>query len=65
MSIKDAQEALIEIVRLGSCAKVSAIDPVTRTEVSIVGPANAGEASLKAIALRKLEFALKKKNGGT
>ena len=62
---KGAHEVLIEIVRRGAYAKVSAIDPVTGTEVSIVGPANADEASLKSVVLRKLELALKKKSGGT
>ena len=62
-SARGGHEVLIEIVTLGGSAKVSAIDPVTGTEVSITGPASADPASLKAVALRKLEFVLKKKGG--
>jgi len=58
---ENEREVLIEIVRLGAYAKVSAIDPVTRTEISIVGPANADETTLKSAALKKLEVALKKR----
>jgi len=57
----DGREILIEIVTLGAYAKVSAIDPVTGTEVSVVGPGNAPPASLEAAALAKLDYVLKKK----
>ena len=57
----DGREILIEIVTLGAYAKVSAIDPVTGTEVSVVGPGNATRASLEAAALAKLDYVLKKK----
>ena len=58
---KPGREILIEIVTIGAYAKVTAIDPVTGTEVSLTGPANAGEATLKAAARRKLDFVLKKR----
>jgi hypothetical protein len=54
-------EVLIEIVTVGAYAKVMAIDPATGTEVSIIGPRTAHRASLKAAALSKLDFVLKKK----
>ncbi len=57
----DGREILIEIVTLGAYAKVSAIDPVTGTEVSVMGPGNATRASLEAAALNKLDYVLKKK----
>ena len=57
----DGREVLIEIVTLGAFAKVSAIDPVTGTEVSLMGPGNATRASLEAAALAKLDYVLKKK----
>ncbi len=60
-----AREVLIEIVTLGAYAKASAIDSATGTEVSVMGPANGNRASLKAAALKKLEFVLKKREGGT
>jgi hypothetical protein len=56
------RDVLIEIVTLGSYAKVTAIDSVTGTEVSITAPSNAPRASLEAAAVNKLEFVLKKKD---
>ena len=58
--LDDGREILIEIVILGGFAKVSAIDPVTGTEVSLMGPGNATRASLEAAALNKLDYVLKK-----
>jgi hypothetical protein len=57
------REVLIEIVMLGSFAKVTAIDSATGTEVSVTGPSNAARASLEAAAIAKLDFVLKKKAG--
>jgi len=44
--------------------KVSAIEPVTNTEVSIMGPASAGEYALKKVALRKLQYVMTRRQGG-
>ena len=52
---------LIEFVRVGNTVKVSAVDPVTMIEVSMVGPANAGRETLKRHAVRKLEYVIDKK----
>ncbi|MCH7942918.1 MAG: hypothetical protein IIB67_06780 [Proteobacteria bacterium] len=57
------QDIIIEFTRIGSSVKVSAMDPVSLTEVSIVGPANASEEILKHNVLRKLEYALAKNKG--
>jgi hypothetical protein len=54
------REALFEFHQVGSYMKVSALDPETGIEVSIVGPANASEYVLRSNALRKLEAALRK-----
>ena len=54
------QEVIIEFHRVGNSVKVSAMDTKTLTEVSIVGPANAGEEVLKRNVLRKLEYVLAK-----
>ncbi len=51
-------EVIFEFRRVGNVVKVSAIDPLSNTEVSIVGAPQAGERVLKAVALRKLEFVL-------
>jgi hypothetical protein len=58
----DGREVLIEIVTLGTFAKVTAIDSATGTEVSVTGPSNASRASLEAAAISKLQFVLNKKN---
>jgi hypothetical protein len=50
--------ALFEFRRIGGSVKVSAIDPATNTEVSIVGPSAAGQHVLKMVALRKLQWVL-------
>ena len=55
------QEVIIEFHRIGNSVKVSAMDTKTLTEVSIVGPANAGEEILKRNVLRKLDYVLAKK----
>lgn len=57
------QDIIIEFHRIGNSVKVSAMDPATLTEVSIVGPANAGEEMLKRNVLRKLEYILARKKG--
>jgi hypothetical protein len=54
------REIFIEIVTVGTFAKVSAIDSETGTEVSITGPANADRSILEAAAVQKLEYVLKK-----
>ena len=54
------QDIIIEFWRIGNSVKVSAMDPATLTEVSIVGPADAGEETLKRNVLRKLEHIMAK-----
>jgi len=49
---------IFEFVRVGRAVKVSAIDAATGTEVSIVGDPTAGEAALKRLAERKLDYVL-------
>lgn len=56
----DRREVLLEFHRVGNAVKVTAVDPVTLTEVSIVGAPDAGEETLKRTALRKLEYMLAK-----
>jgi hypothetical protein len=55
-------EVIIEFYYVGNAVKVSAIDPVTLTEVSIVGSPEIGEEELKRTAIRKLEYVLAKKD---
>ena len=53
-------EVIFEFQPMGGSVKVSAIDPETNTEVSIVGAAAATEAELKRVAVRKFEYVLAK-----
>jgi hypothetical protein len=61
---QNKQEILIEFVVQGNVVKATAIDPVTGTEASIVGPANAGREALMEAARRKLDYVLKKNSAG-
>lgn len=54
------KEYLIEFHWIGSYVKVSALDPVTNTEVSIVGDARATENELKNTAIKKLKYVINK-----
>lgn len=55
------REILYEMRQVGNAIKVTAIDPATGVEVSIVGSSNTSEFSLKENAKRKLEYVLKKR----
>ncbi len=55
------REIIIEFSPVGNIVKVSAMDIASLTEIIIQGPINAGEATLKANAIRRLEYVLKKK----
>lgn len=55
------REVLIEFQQIGNAVKVTAVDPVTMTEVSIMGPPSAGEETLKRNAINKLNYVLSKK----
>ena len=54
-------EVLLEYRRVGAYVKVSAIDPATRTEVSIVGDPARSEAELARVAVSKLRYVLAKR----
>lgn len=61
--ILNESEVLFEVRQVGNSVKVSAVDPVTNTEVCVVGPANASPYSLKINAVRKLRMVLRKNAG--
>lgn len=64
MSQPPGQEGyIIEFVPVGKVVKVSAMDPATLTEVSIVGPTNASRAELQSTVISKLQYVLKKRSG--
>ena len=57
-------EVLLEFVRVGNVVKVSAVDPRTRIEVAIQGPASAGEETLRRTAINKLRYVLRRRSTG-
>jgi len=59
---REPREILFEFKQIGQSVKVSALDSASGAEVSIVGPAAAGEAHLKRAALNKLNYVLAKKS---
>ncbi len=54
---------IIEFTQIGGSVKVTAVDPRTLTEVSIVGAAGYTRDFLTRQAVKKLEFMLAKKAG--
>ena len=55
-------EVLFEFRRVNErSVRVVAIDPITRTEVVMIGDLRQGEATLKRLATQKLQYVLKKK----
>ena len=58
MSKRD--NVIIEFRQVGAYVKVSAIDPATYTEVSIVGDPARSEDALKRAAVRRLEYVLER-----
>lgn len=59
--LSQGREVIFEFFPVGNLVKVSAMDTQTLTEVSIQGPASAGEEILKRNALKRLEYVMKKK----
>ncbi len=53
-----SREIIIEFFPCGAYVKVSAVDAATGTEVSIVGDPARGEAALEALAVRKLDYVM-------
>ncbi len=51
---------IIEYIPIGGYVKVSAIDPFSGKEVSIVGDAAASKETLSNLAIKKLEYVLNK-----
>ena len=61
---ESGKEILLELYRFGNLVKLTAVDPETLIEVSIVGDPAAGEQALKQAAINKLEYVLRKRRGG-
>lgn len=57
----DYSQIIIEMVSVGNALKVSAMDPASLTEVSIVGDPRATRDTLERTVVRKLEYVMRKK----
>ena len=56
------REIIFEFRSQGRYVRVTAMDPATLTEVTIVGDAACGEDQLRETAARKLDYVLAKAN---
>ena len=56
------REVLVEFQQIGNAVKVTAIDPETLVEVSIMGAASVGEQILKHNVINKLRYVISKNN---
>ena len=55
------REVLFEFRQVGTAVRVAALDPVTRTEVTVIADPRESEEMMKRVAARKLFYAIKKK----
>lgn len=55
------REVLFEFWYVGRSARVVAIDPITNTEVTMVGASGYDKETLKQMAARKLAYVIAKK----
>ncbi len=53
-------DIIIEFYQVGAFVKVTAVDTLTFTEVSIVGDPMRSQEALKRTAIRKLEYVLER-----
>ena len=56
------REVLVEFQQIGNAVKVTAMDTKSMVEVSIMGPATAGENILKRNVINNLNYVLSKKD---
>ena len=54
-------EILFEYIRQGNYVKVTAIEPETKIEASVVVPTNLSQEQMNLQALQKLNYILRKK----
>jgi hypothetical protein len=64
MAGQSGRSIYFEFVPIGPQIKVSAIDSVTRTEVSVIVPRTAMRKDMERLALRKLQRALERHESG-
>ena len=60
-SMADEEGYIIEFHQVGNAVKVTAMDPVTLTEVSMIGAPSVSDTELTRLVVRKLEYMLAKR----
>ena len=60
--MSEADNYIIEFTQIGASVKVTAVDPRTLTEVSIVGGAQYSQEFLTRQVVKKLEYVLAKRD---
>ena len=55
---------ILELTRIGSSQKVTAIDEDTGTEVSFISPSSAARVDIERLARSKLDYVIKKNLAG-
>lgn len=58
-NMDEYKQYLIETIQVGNFLKVSAVDPKTGCEVSIMAPLNSTQAMREKLAVQKLEYRLR------
>ncbi len=51
---------IVEYIALGNSVKATAFDPITFMEVSVIGSAKTSRSDLGKVAVRKLEYMIRK-----
>lgn len=60
----EPRRIILELTTVGSSQKVTAVDEDTGTEVSFIAPASAARADIERLARSKLDYVLRKQDGG-
>ena len=55
------RETIFEFIRVGAAVKVTAVDPASGVEATMIGDPTVGEARLKRLAQQKLDYVLAKR----
>jgi hypothetical protein len=62
MILMSKNSYIIESYQVGGSLKVTAIDPVTALEATVIVPTNTTKDDAQQLAVRKLEYVLKKQS---
>ena len=61
-SSSKSDEIFLEVARIGNFLRVAALDPKTLAEVTFQAPTSADQATLAALARRKLAFVARRQS---